>query len=169
MSALDAFFLDIPPQCCSFVPSNRVRPSGAGDFAHNTTKMRGGASASGGQCVWMRINSHHSNNTHAPFTLPGQAGGASVSPLSTERRKKVPAAHLTPKLPEPLIQINTQWISAMIDGWQEMPFFFFLLLQCDRLLQIRTAVFAEADKCSQVLLFVLFRLRRLAVQPVKVQ
>lgn len=42
MSELSGFFLDIPTQSRSFVPSNCVRPSGAGDFAHNTTKMRGG-------------------------------------------------------------------------------------------------------------------------------
>lgn len=35
-----AFSQIFPPQCRSFVPSNCVRPSGAGDFAHNTTKMR---------------------------------------------------------------------------------------------------------------------------------
>lgn len=68
------FFLDIPPQCHSLVPSNCVRPSL--EILRTTPPRWGGASASGGQCVWMRLNSHHSKNTHAPFTRPGQAGGA---------------------------------------------------------------------------------------------
>lgn len=122
-----AFFFSwiFPPQCRWFVPSNCVRPSGAGDFAHTTKKrreggrgvevvvvlLRGWASASGGQCVWMRLNSHHSKNTHAPFyptRADRQEGRQSVSqsvsqPAQQHRAaEKVPAAPLTPKLPEPL-------------------------------------------------------------------
>lgn len=119
------FFLDIPPQCCSFVPSNCVRPSGAGDFAHNTTttKMRrrgeeegcgGWERARGGQCVWMRLNSHHGNNTHAPFPPTGtrqgrgrQEGRHSVrSPPSRGESPRM-QLRLTPKLPEPLTRKYT--------------------------------------------------------------
>lgn len=109
------FVLDILPQSRSFVPSNR--PSGAGDFAHNTIKMRGGGGRGGGgggvggggghqpaaaSASGCGSTQHHSENTHALFFSPtgtGQAGRQEGRQSAQHRaaRKKLPAAHLTPK------------------------------------------------------------------------
>lgn len=116
-----AFFSWIfPPQCRWFVPSNCVRPSGAGDFAHTTKKRREGGRGVEVVVVLLRgvgISQRRSvrldaaqltsqqEHTCAFLADPGrQAGGASVSQPAQQHRaaEKVPAAPLTPKLPEPL-------------------------------------------------------------------
>lgn len=99
-----AFFSWIfPPQCRWFVPSNCVRPSGAGDFAHTTKKRREGGRGVEVVVVLLRgvgISQRRSvrldaaqltsqqEHTCAFLADPGrQAGGASVSqsvsPLSS--------------------------------------------------------------------------------------
>lgn len=113
-----------PPQCRWFVPSNCVRPSGAGDFAHTTKKRREGGRTRGGggdgvveggghQPAAVSASgcgsTHITARTHMRlFSRPGQTGRRGVSqsvsqPAQQHRAaEKVPAAPLTPKLPEPL-------------------------------------------------------------------
>lgn len=120
-----AFFSWIfPPQCRWFVPSNCVRPSGAGDFAHTTKKRReggrtrgggGGGVVEGGGHQPAAVSASGCGSTHITarthmrlFSRPGQTGRRGVSqsvsqPAQQHRAaEKVPAAPLTPKLPEPL-------------------------------------------------------------------
>ncbi|CAJ1063377.1 Hypothetical predicted protein [Xyrichtys novacula] len=57
---------------------------------------RRAASASGGQCVWMRLNSHHSNSTHALFYPSERASERGSREAPEERRchsEKVLIAH----------------------------------------------------------------------------
>lgn len=121
MSALGGFFfLDIPP-AVPLVCAVKLRPSvRAGDFAHTTKKRREGGRGVEVVVVLLRgvgISQRRSvrldaaqltsqqEHTCAFLADPGrQAGGASVSQPAQQHRaaEKVPAAPLTPKLPEPL-------------------------------------------------------------------
>lgn len=110
-----AFFSWIfPPQCRWFVPSNCVRPSGAGDFAHTTKKRReggrtrgggGGGVVEGGGHQPAAVSASGCGSTHITarthmrlFSRPGQTGRRGVSQsVSQSARSAAPSGGESPR------------------------------------------------------------------------